>query len=170
MNYTIEKNHITQEKQVFDNKGLSYTLESLLSYNDDNVPFALTLQLSRNKRDCVVGQANCIINSNDDALLGDIQILDQVPFMSLKDKIYRLFHWGEPTNYQKRGLGTILLMEIINFAKLRQVKKLHGSLTQQDISKNSKLMEWYRKYGFQIENPTSDEAQSAVYRVCLYSK
>ena len=77
-------------------------------------------------------------------------------------------HWNEPTNYQKRGLGTILLQEIIQFAKFRQVKKLQGSLTQQDVSKNPRLIKWYRKHGFQIEKLTSIQYNNALYRICLY--
>jgi hypothetical protein len=168
MSYTIEDNHLTEEKQIFDNQGLSYTLDILNTYDQEYSPYSLIIHLIRDNRDCRVGRANCIINSPEDALLGDIQIFDEVPFLSPQDKLYHLSHWNEPTNYQQRGLGTILLKEIINFVKLRQIKKLHGSLTQQDLSKNPKLIQWYQKHGFQIEKPTSDEATTAIHRVCLY--
>ncbi len=124
--------------------------------------------VNRHYRNCRVGHANCIIKLSEDALLGDIWILDNIPFDSINDKLYRLVNWHEPSNYQKRGLGTMLLQEIINFAKSSQVKKLHGSLTQEDLSKNPNLIKCYQKHGFRIEKPTLDEVDLAGYRVCLY--
>lgn len=168
MAYTIEDNHVSETKRILDHQGLSYTLKILNSYDQEYNQYSVMMNLRRDKRNCQVGQTNCIINLSGDALLGDIQIFDDVPFLSLQDKIYRLFHGNEPTNYQKRGLGTILLKEIINFAKSRKTKKLHGSLTEKDLSKNPNLIEWFKQHGFKIEPPTSEEVPSAQYRACLY--
>lgn len=168
MTYIIERNHLTEQQQIFDVHRLSYTLEAIYSYKEDYSPSALTFNLYRDKRNCRVGRSHCRIDSSEDAWLGDIQIFNNVPFLSSKDKLYHFLHWNEPTNYQKRGLGTILLQEIIQFAKFRQVKKLQGSLTQQDVSKNPRLIKWYRKHGFQIEKLTSIQYNNALYRICLY--
>lgn len=167
MTYTIEGNHITEHKQIFDRQGLSYHLEILQSYDQNNRLFSLIINLYRDYRNCQVGYTYCMLNPSKDASLKDIEIFAHIPFHTISDQLYRLLNWFEPTNYQKRGLGTILLKEVINFAKACQVEKLHGSLTEQDISQNPSLIKWFKKYGFQLEQPTSDEVKSAKYRACL---
>ncbi len=88
--------------------------------------------------------------------------------MSSQDKIFKLMHWNEPTNYRQKGLGTYLLKMIINWAKHKGVHKIIGAVTQEDINDNPNLINWYKKHGFQIKPPTGNEPCTAKHRICLY--
>jgi hypothetical protein len=165
---TIEENHISETIKIQDNYGLDYSLKVLHTYNDDQTLFSIIINLVRHKRNKNVGQANLLFESNNDALIGELFIYDYSYYLSINDKIYSLFNWNEPNNYQRRGLGTKILKYLIETAKLKGVKTLHTSLTEQDISNNTNLIDWHKKHGFKIEPPTTDEVDSAVYRACLY--
>ena len=165
---TIEENHISETIKIQDNYGLDYSLKVLHTYNDDQTLFSIIINLVRHKRNKNVGQANLLFESNNDALIGDLIIYDYSSYLSINDKLYSLFNWNEPNNYQRRGLGTKILKYLIETAKLKGVKTLHTSLTEQDISNNTNLIDWHKKHGFKIEPPTTDEVNSAVYRACLY--
>ena len=165
---TIEENHISETIKIQDNYGLDYSLKVLHTYNDDQTLFSIIINLVRDKRNKNVGQANLLFESNNDTLIGDLIIYDYSSYLSINDKLYSLFNWNEPNNYQCRGLGTKILKYLIETAKLKGVKTLHTSLTEQDISNNANLIDWHKKHGFKIEPPTTDEVDSAVYRACLY--
>ncbi|GAX38688.1 GNAT family N-acetyltransferase [Nodularia sp. NIES-3585] len=77
-------------------------------------------------------------------------------------------HRNDPTNYQKKELGSYVLSYIIDLAKTKGIKKIYGALTHQDIKSNPNLINWYQKYGFKIEAPTYEEVSTAKYRICLY--
>jgi hypothetical protein len=170
MNYAVEKNHISEDIEVWDEQGLQYHLEVTHTFNKNQTIFSAIINLVRNKRNTTVGNANLVFNSLSEAMIGDLIIYQEVPFSTLNDKFYRLLNWTEPTNYQKRGLGTILLKYIIDLAFLKGVETLSGSLTKDDIKSNPNLVNWYKKHGFAIESPTKDEVSSAVHRACLYFK
>jgi hypothetical protein len=165
---TIEENHISETIKIQDNYGLDYSLEVLHTYNDDQTLSSIIINLVRDKRNKNVGQANLFFKTNDDALIGDLIIYDLSEYLTINDKIYKLFNWNEPNNYQHRGLGTEVLKYLTETAKLKGVKTLHTSLTEKDISNNTNLIDWHKKHGFKIETPTTDEVDSAVYRACLY--
>jgi hypothetical protein len=165
---TIEGNHISETIKIQDNYGLDYSLEVLHTYNDDQTLFSIIINLVRHKRNKNVGQANLLFESNNDALIGDLIIYDYSSYLSINDKLYSLFNWNEPNNYQRRGLGTKILKYLIETAKLKGVKTLHTSLTEKDIRNNTNLIDWHKKHDFKIEPPTTDEVDSAVYRACLY--
>jgi hypothetical protein len=137
---TIEENHISETIKIQDNYGLDYSLKVLHTYNDDQTLFSIIINLVRNKRNKNVGQANLLFESNNDALIGDLIIYDYSSYLSINDKFYSLFNWNEPNNYQRRGLGTKILKYLIETAKLKGVKTLHTSLTEQDISNNTNLI------------------------------
>jgi hypothetical protein len=130
---TIEENHISETIKIQDNYGLDYSLKVLHTYNDDQTLFSIIINLVRHKRNKNVGQANLLFESNNDALIGDLIIYDYSSYLSINDKLYSLFNWNEPNNYQRRGLGTKILKYLIETAKLKGVKTLHTSLTEQDI-------------------------------------
>lgn len=169
MTLTAEKNHFSETEQVFDNFGLSYTLKSLHTYSEEQQPLSLILNLRRNKLKHRVGQANCLIETNGNALLGDLIIYDDITYsLTVQQRIYRLFNSKEPKNYRARGLGGILLQKIVDYARFSGIKKLHGSLMPQDIVETPQIINWYKHHGFAIEEPTREEIRGAKYRVCLY--
>lgn len=163
----IQQKQVTQLKTIWDNQGLRYLLELLYSYNN-GIPFSLKLNLYREGRQIQVGSASCFIEYPEVALLGDIKIFNYVAFDNIREKIYHLFHWFEPVNYRQRGLGKILLEEIIYFAKFNQVKRVQASLILRDLQQEFHLIEWFKNQGFEIELPTADEVESVIYRACLY--
>ena len=169
---TIEENHISETIKIQDNYGLDYSLKVLHTYNDDQTLFSIIINLVRDKRNTNVGQANLLFKANNDGLIGDLIIYDLSEYFSecstINDKFYRLFNWNEPNNYQHRGLGTKVLKYLIEIAKLKGIKTLHTSLTEQDINNNINIIDWHIKHGFKIESPAKDEVNSAVYRACLY--
>jgi hypothetical protein len=168
MNYTIEENNLTENVRIEDNKGLRYHLRINHGFNRDGSPFSTIINVYRDGREAHAGHANVLFRSSSDALLGDLIIHDEVPALNIIDRFYLLSHPFEPIRYRRRGLGTVLLKYIIDLARAKGVRTLHGSLTDQDLDSNPNLLNWYRKHGFAIEPPTRDEVDSAMYRACLY--
>jgi Acetyltransferase (GNAT) domain len=168
MNYTIEKNHLSERIALLDSQGLPYHLEITHTFNDDGTLFSTIINLIRDKRNTRVGNANLLFYPPDEMMIADLIVYDEVPCWCLNDRIYKFFNWFEPTNYQRRGLGTSLLNYLIALAKSKGVRKLYGSLTKNDIGNNPNLRNWYKKHGFKIEPPSSNERGIAVHSACLY--
>lgn len=169
MNYKIEDNCITETlDDVLDNQGRKYQLKIDHIYDKEQKSQAIYFFLVRDKREVEVGKAYCIFNDSKSLLLAEILINDNLDFESIQDKLFKLTHWFEPTDYRRKGLGTYLLKSIIKLAKTQGIKEIYGSLTEQDIEANPNLINWYQKYGFKLEAPTSEEVKTAKYRICLY--
>ncbi|MEA5499433.1 GNAT family N-acetyltransferase [Limnoraphis robusta Tam1] len=167
--YSLEANCITERiSPIFDHDGREYYLEVEYIYYENFK--TIYLYLIRCKRESEVARANCILESRGEMLIADIVINNNMEFASLNDKIFRLTHWNEPVDYRRKGLGTYLLQYIIDLAKTKGVNKIYGSLTEQDINENPNLINWYKKHGFKIEPPTSEEIGTAKHRICLYLK
>lgn len=165
----MEDNCITEKvDNIFDNEGRKYYLKINHFYDNKYKAEAIYIHIIRCKRIVEVGRAYCIFESLEDMLLADIIISHEVKFESLIDKLFKLRHRNEPTNYQKKQLGSYLLSYIIDLAKTKGIKKIYGSLTHQDIDANPNLINWYQKRGFKLEPPTSKEVETAKYRICLY--
>lgn len=168
MSYKIEDNCIIETRnQIFDKEGLEYYLKVYHFYNEQQEYQSIQLHLSRCQRETRIGHAYCTFNSPEDMVLADIIINDELKFLSLSDKFFKLTHWNEPTDYRRKGLGTYLLKYIIDLAKSKKVKKVHGFLTFKDIDANPNLIHWYQKYGFKLESPISSEIEHSKYQVCL---
>lgn len=168
MNSKIEDNCIIETiNQIFDNDGLEYYLKVYHFYDEQQEYQSIQLHLSRCQRKTRIGHAYCTFNSLEDMVLADIIINDELKFLSLSDKFFKLTHWNEPTDYRRKGLGTYLLKYIIDLAKSKNVKKVHGFLTFKDIDANPNLIHWYQKYGFKLESPISSEIEHSKYQVCL---
>lgn len=168
MSYKIEDNCITETvDEVFDNQGRKYYLETNYISEHEYKSQAVFIFLVRNEREKRVGKAYCILKESKSLLLADLIISADAYFENLQDKFFKLTHWFEPTDYRRKGLGSYLLKFIINLAKNQGIKKIYGSLTEQDIEANPNLINWYQKYGFKLEAPTSEEVETAKYRICL---
>jgi len=169
MNHKVEDNCITERiKQIFDKDGREYYLDLYKFFDQESQISLIILKLIRCKRIREIDRANCVLTSPDSMMLADLIIKSDAYFESIKDKGFKLTHWNEPTNYRKKKLGTHLLRYIIELGRNEGIKKIYGSLTHKDISDNPNIVEWYQKYGFKLEKPTSGEIGNAKYRICLY--
>ena len=79
-------------------------------------------------------------------LLTDIHFEDKIARTPL-GRIYAFFH-QEPKCYRKLGIGTATLKFLIKYVKEKGIKKLHGSIAQDDFNANPKLIKWYQDNGF----------------------
>jgi GNAT superfamily N-acetyltransferase len=99
-------------------------------------------------------------------LLADIHFVDKIARKPL-GRIYAFFY-QEPKSYQRLGLGTATLEFLIKYIKEKGIKKLHGSITQDDLNANPNLIKWYQDNGFTVESLTAQETENSVARICLY--
>jgi GNAT superfamily N-acetyltransferase len=60
-------------------------------------------------------------------------------------------------NYRNRGIGTVLLKEILHYCKHHNVHRVTGEIK----GETALLREWYRKNGFAVVNETWIEFQLA---------
>ena len=61
---------------------------------------------------------------------------------------------GFDDNFQEQGYGSVLLLEILKFAKSFSVNKIKGNIYQKDIDnpqKKERLYHFYEKHGFIID-------------------
>ena len=140
---------------IYDGQGRDYQIEV------NEYESMLSLKVYRSL-DCVglrdmVGHTDCIFESHNEMLLGDIHFVDKIDRNSL-GRIYAFFH-QEPKSYRRLGLGTATLEFLIKYVKEKGIKKLHGSIYQNDHDANPKLIEWYHDHGFTVETPTAEETK-----------
>ena len=55
----------------------------------------------------------------------------------------------------------------IKKARQRGIKRIYGSLTQEDINNNPNLVKWYEKHGFAILPPSQENIENAVCGISL---
>jgi ribosomal protein S18 acetylase RimI-like enzyme len=71
-------------------------------------------------------------------------------------------------DYRRMGLGTHLLQFAIKKIRQRGIKRICGSLTQEDINNNPNLVKWYKKHGFEILSPSPENIENAVCGISMY--
>jgi GNAT superfamily N-acetyltransferase len=111
-----------------------------------------------------VGYANCV-RDGDSLCLCDL-IIEEPIKAGLLGSLQRKLT-GQPSNYRGRGLGTILLQQVLSTAKETGVKEIHGSIVQDDVDTTPHLLDWYKRYGFRVEKPTEQDARRAIARIQL---
>ncbi len=55
----------------------------------------------------------------------------------------------------------------IKKARQRGIKRIYGSLTQEDINNNPNLVKWYEKHGFEILPPSAENIENTVCGISL---
>ncbi|MEG3905884.1 hypothetical protein QUB19_27035 [Microcoleus sp. B4-C5] len=50
----------------------------------------------------------------------------------------------------------------IKKARQRGIRRICGSLTQENINNNPNLVKWYKKHGFEIRTPSQENIENAV--------
>jgi ribosomal protein S18 acetylase RimI-like enzyme len=93
-------------------------------------------------------------------MIGDIIIHSDVIHAPphLEAVLLRLLVKPKPMNYRRRGLGTYLLQFAIKKARQRGIKRIYGSLTQNDINNNPNLVRLYRIALFNVFRLPSNPA------------
>jgi GNAT superfamily N-acetyltransferase len=56
-------------------------------------------------------------------------------------------------NYRNRGIGTVLLKEILHYCRNHNIHRITGEIK----GETARLREWYRRNGFTVANDTSIE-------------
>ena len=147
---------------IFDKDGESYTVEVL----DNEAVILFNIYLSSS----LVGGVRCIKESLDVLFLGDIAIANEVilnPRGILGKLLRSIGCQPKPINYRGRGLGSALLEFFINYARESGFKVLYGNIYRQDLQSNPKLMQWYKRYGFEVKRLPTEAKPDVVSRVEL---
>ncbi len=135
---------------VKDREGRQYNLE----VNNNGISLNINLMYQDDR----VGELKGTFKPNNDMLLNDVIIYNEVipNSQNLASILWRLIFKPKPINFRKRGLGTHLLQSAIREARKRGARRIDGYLIQTDLDENPNLINWYRKHGFQIIIPYSD--------------
>jgi GNAT superfamily N-acetyltransferase len=147
---------------IHDSQGREYRLQ----VNEDEDSSFIAKLLYRNSE---VGRLHCVLSPPDKLMIGDILIRDDVIHAPdhLGAALLRLLVEPKPIDYRRRGLGTHLLQFAIKKARQRRIKRICGSLTQEDINNNPNLVKWYEKHGFEILPPPTENIENAVCGISL---
>lgn len=62
--------------------------------------------------------------------------------------------------YRNQGLGTAVLLSIFALAQSRDVERIDGRIVGKDLRLTPHLAEWYRKYGFALEEIGPDHSMN----------
>ena len=137
-----------------------------LQVNGDEDSYFLAKLLYRNSE---VGRLEGVLYPPDKLMIGDILIRDDVIHAPphLGAVLLRQLVEPKPIDYRRRGLGTHLLQFAIARARQRGVRRICGSLTQEDINNNPNLVKWYEKHGFEILPPSQENIENAVLGISL---
>ena len=137
-----------------------------LQVNGDEDSYFIAKLLYRNSE---VGRLEGVLYPPDKLMIGDILIHDDVIHAPehLGAALLRLLVEPKPIDYRRRGLGTHLLQFAIARARQRGVRRICGSLTQEDINNNPNLVKWYEKHGFEILPPSQENIENAVLGIYL---
>ena len=128
------------ESEITDNRGECYTLTRS---HDKNL---IRWEISNANRQ--IGYANVWVVGSE-FKIHDIRLIE--PRVLKRTWVDRtLFRAPRITNYRRRGLGTILLQKVIEFAKIHGFESITGDIVAQDATANPRLISWYEKHGFEF--------------------
>ena len=159
----VESSWENSDKMIIcDRQGREYRLQ-VNGYEDS---YFIAKLLYRNRE---VGRLQCVLFPPDKLMIGDIIIHSDVIHAPehLGAALLRLVVEPKPIDYRRRGLGTHLLKFAIKKARQRGIKRIYGSLTQEDINNNPNLVKWYKKHGFEIFPPSQENIENAVFGISL---
>ncbi|MEG4575376.1 GNAT family N-acetyltransferase [Microcoleus sp. N3A4] len=147
---------------VRDSQGREYRLQ----VNGDGDSYFIAKLLYRNS---TVDSLQCVLYPPDKLVINDIIIHSDVIHAPehLGAALLRWVVEPKPIDYRRRGLGTHLLQFAIKKARQRGIKRICGSLTQEDINNNPTLVKWYKKHGFEILPPSQENIENAAFGISL---
>jgi len=151
-------------QQTFDREGHRYTI-SILEGD-------LLLSIRLHDLQTIVGEAKCVRESPKTLLLKDISIANTVmltPSNSWAALLSKLpGYQPKLISYRSKGLGSVLLSCLIEHARVTGVRYLYGKVMRQDLENMPKLLQWYKKHGFEIKQPTLEDDSDITAWVHLY--
>jgi len=159
----LESSSENNERMIIcDCQGREYRLQ----VDPDEDQYFTAKLLYRNRE---VGRLQCVLSPPDKLMIGDIIIHNDVIHAPehLGAALLRLLVKPKPMDYRRRGLGTHLLQFAIKKARQRGIKRIYGSLTQEDINNNPNLVKWYKKHGFEILSPSQENIENTVFGISL---
>jgi hypothetical protein len=137
---------------IADNSGICYPLS--LEIEDNVAEFKIRHNGKR------IAIASLVMRTQSTIELADIRIEDQV----FRREVFlkTLFRWITrkkhiPINYRRKGIGSKLLTLVISFAKAQGYSKITGKVTKADFKNNPQLLDWYRKFGFDVRRLSPSE-------------
>lgn len=78
---------------------------------------------------------NCVLDCENRIMIGDISPVNS-------QSIFR---------QENRGYGSLLMEELLFYAKENKIKELYGNLATVDIDHKDRLIHYYKKYGFEVD-------------------
>ncbi len=107
-----------------------------------------------------IGEARCSWQDDGRMVLDDIAIANEVsPELNLLEHLQQWL-WGaefEPMSYRQRGLGTLLLDNVIEHARKLGASSLRGEVFQADVENHPGLLNWYERHGFIQSMPQPEQ-------------
>jgi len=103
-----------------------------------------------------IGHAYWHFEGNEVLFLDDIHIKDKAirPPIFLLNLHFCMVSFPPKkrriTNYRARGIGTSMIIFLVNYARSKSVKRIEGKISVQDYKENPDLPEWYRRRGFTV--------------------
>lgn len=115
-----------------------------------------------------VGHTGCILKG-DRLLIGDLVVNDAYTTCWSKCDWIRAT-LGIPArkrNFRGRGIGTELLMKVVQEAQKAGIVEIYGSVVQEDLDSFPGLLDWYERFGFDVLEPDTECVGRAVKKVVL---
>ncbi len=149
----IQRSRGTSFKVLTDRLGCSYRL--FISSQGDR--YSLKLY----DGSLLAGEARCSWQDDGRMVLDDIAIANEAsPVLNLLERLQQWLLGAEfeRVNYRQRGLGTLLLCNLIEHARKLGASSIRGEVFQADVENNPKLLNWYGRHGFVQSAPQMDQA------------
>ena len=108
----------------------------------------------------LIGEARCSWQADGQMVLDDIAIANEVsPALTALEYLQKWLLGAEfePENYRQRGLGTLLLTNVIEHARKLGAVSLRGEVFQADVENNPGLLNWYERHGFNQSAPQPEQ-------------
>ncbi len=98
--------------------------------------------------------------------LKKIEIFEKPIYTSniLRKILQKVLNFSTP-NYRGRGLGSILLIALIEYAYGQRVKYIWGSAKSWGGLDEESLVKWFKRYGFQAQKPTEQNVSGAIAHI-----
>jgi len=95
-----------------------------------------------------VGYINCILQPNNQLLIGDIVLHDEP--VGKRGCLPTARIWHKVPQYKHVGLGSKMLKFIVDRAVSMKADSIYGFIVPNDLKYSPHLIDWYRHHGFTL--------------------
>lgn len=107
-----------------------------------------------------IGDAEYLLEDNGRALITMIEVYDYVKVG------YKFLCFGEiRESFQRRGIGSRILREVVRQSKKKGAHEVYGKITERHLKATPKLLKWYKSEGFEIFGPDPSDGFPHVHRI-----